>query len=156
MKQPGEGPRVPLKTEATKRKKVASPEEAEVEEEKEKEKGKEEGEAQKKTWWKKCQEFIISLKMLRKEKESKRREIRLKARQTLEKFAKWLFLFLPLGQNWECVSAAAEGTAEKDGGDGKDAAEEVQVKEGRWMEEIPRRWRQPKGEDRLRRRRQEL
>ena len=26
--------------------------------------------------------------------------------------------------------------------------QEVQVKEGRWVEEIPQRWRQPKGEDR--------
>ena len=50
-------------------------------------------------WWKKCKEFIMSLSMMRMKKESKRSERRTKARQTLEKLGKWLFLLLSMGQN---------------------------------------------------------
>ena len=57
-----------------------------------------------------------------KEKESRKGARRPKARQALGKFGKWLFLFLIVGQNWLSVSAAAEGTTEKDGGSDEDAA----------------------------------
>ena len=81
-----------------------------------------------------------------KEKERRKREGRPKARQTLGKFGRWLFLLLLQGQNWLCVSAAAEGPQKR-----REAMvrmqQEVQVKGGRWAEEIPQRWRQPKGED---------
>ena len=53
-----------------------------------------------------------------------------------------------VGQNWLGVSAEAEGPQRR-----AEAVErmqqEVQVKECRWAEVIPQRWRQPKGEDRL-------
>ena len=52
---------------------------------------------------------MLRVKKGRKEKESKRSERRSKARQTLVKFRKWLFLLLLLEQNWLCVSAGAEG-----------------------------------------------
>ena len=104
-------------------------------------------------WWKNFTELIVSrlyvmrVKKGRNEKESKRSERRTKARQTLEKFGKWLFLLLILGQNWLCASAAAEGPQRR-----TDAMvmmqQEVQVKESRWAEEIPQRWNQPQGESR--------
>ena len=48
----------------------------------------------------------------------------------------------------ECVMCqrCSRRTAAKDGGDGEDAAG-IPGKGGRWAEEIPQRWRRPKGED---------
>ena len=55
------------------------------------------------------------------------------------------FSFCFLEQNWLCVSAAAEGPHRR-----KEVVvrmqQEVEVKEGRWTEENPQRWRLPKGE----------
>ena len=57
------------------------------------------------------------------------------------------FLLLLLRQIWLCVSAAAEGPQRRTevmvG-----MQQDVQVKGSRWAEEIPQRWRQPKGEGR--------
>ena len=122
----------------------------EVEEEGEKEK--EEGEAQQKKMVEKCKESIVSLFILRrkedvKEKESRKRARRPKVRQTLEKIGRWLFLLLLLEQSWLCVSAAAEGPQRRTEAMVR-VQQEVQVKGGRWAEEIPQGWRQPKGEDR--------
>ena len=82
-----------------------------------------------------------------KEKESRKETRRPKVTQTLEKTGRWLLLHLLLGQSGLGVSAAAEGQQKR-----TDAMEriqqELQVKGGRWAEEIPQRWRQPKGEDR--------
>ena len=66
-----------------------------------------------------------------------------RGKQDLEKFGKWLFLFLIMGQNWLSVSAAAEGPH------GRTEAvmrmqQEVQLKENRWTEATPKRWKQPK------------
>ena len=49
--------------------------------------------------------------------------------------------------NWLCVSAAAEGPQRRTEAMVR-MQQEVQVKGGRWADEIPQRWRQPKGEDR--------
>ena len=58
----------------------------------------------------------------RKEKESKRRERRPKASQTLGKFGKWLFSPFATGAELAVCQCCSRGTAEKDGGDGEDAA----------------------------------
>ena len=117
-----------------------------------KKKKKKKAKYRKRKWWKKCKELIISLSMIRmkkgkKEKESKRSERRPKARQTLGKFGKWLFLFLIMGQNWLIVNAAAEGPHRRTEAVMR-MQQEVQIKENRWTEATPKRWKQPKGEDR--------
>ena len=72
---------------------------------------KKEGEAQKKEMVRRAHQKSVfdENEEGKTEKENKRSERRHKARQTLEKFGKWLFLFLILVQNWLSVSAAAEG-----------------------------------------------
>ena len=62
------------------------------------------------------------MKKGRKEKERKRSERRPKARQNFEKFGKWLFILLILGQTWLMCQCCSRRTAEKDGGDHEDAA----------------------------------
>ena len=104
-------------------------------------------------WWKKCKELIISLHLMRmkkgrKEKENKRSERLSKARQTLWKFGKWLFLLLILGQNWLSVSAAAEGAQRRTEAVMR-MQQEVQIKESRWNERAHKRWKQPKGKDKI-------
>ena len=112
----------------------------------------EKGKAQKSEMVEQCKELIISLSLMgmkkgQKKKEGKKGEGRPRARQVLEKFGKWLFLFPIVGQNWPCVSAAAEGQQRR-----TEAMESIQqeprVKGGRWMEEIPQRWKRPEGGDR--------
>ena len=78
----------------------------------------------------------MGVKKGRKEKESKISERRTKARQTLRKSGKWLFFILILGQNWMCVCAAAEGPQRRTEAMVR-MQQEVQLKEGRWAEEIP-------------------
>ena len=107
----------------------------------------------KRRWWKKFEGFIISLYIVRvkegrKEKEGKISERRPKARQILGKLGKWLFVLLILGQNWLCVSAAPEKPQRRTEAMVR-MQQEVQVKGSRWAEEISRRWKQPKGEDRV-------
>ena len=53
-----------------------------------------------------------------------------------------------IGQNWLRVNAAAEGLQKRTDMMERWQHQEVQVKESRWAEEIPQRWKQPKGEDR--------
>ena len=53
---------------------------------------------------------------------------------------------LRLAQNWLCVSAAAEGPQRRTEVMVR-MQQDVQVKGGRWAEEIPQRCRQPQGED---------
>ena len=72
---------------------------------------------------------------------------RLEARQALGKFGTWLFVLLLLGQSGIGVSAAAEGPQRRAVAMMR-MQQEVQFKESRWMEEIPQRWRRPKGEER--------
>ena len=84
-------------------------------------------------------------------KESKGRP---KEKQTSQRHAspgkseRWHFLLLRMAQNWLCVNAAAEGLQRRTEMMERMQQQEVQVKESRWMEEIPPRWRHPKGEDR--------
>ena len=106
----------------------------------------------KRKWWKKCKELFISwytirIKKGKKKKESKRSERQPKARQTLGIFGKWLFLLLNLGQHWLGVSAAAEGPQRRTE-EVMRMQQEVPIKESRWTEATPQRWKQPKGEDR--------
>ena len=52
--------------------------------------------------------------------------------------------------NWgriSCVNAAAEGLQKRTELMERMRQQEVQVKDSRWMEETPQRWRQPKGSD---------
>ena len=56
-----------------------------------------------------------------------------------------LFLLI-LRQNWPSVSAAAEGPRKTEAV--MRMQQEVQIKKGRWTEEIAQRWTQSKGEDR--------
>ena len=132
---------------------VASSEKAkgrEAEEEEEVEK--EEGEDQKKMVGKvkrghcKSVYFEEGRGCERKGKQEKAR--RTKVRQTLGKSGRWLFLLLLLGQNWPCVNAAAEGLHKRREMMESLQHQEVQVKESRRAEEIPQKWKQPKGEDR--------
>ena len=126
-------------------------------------------------------------------KKGRRSDRRPRARHVLAKSGRWLFLFVPLGQNWLCVNQRrSRRTTGKNGDDGKVAAagnpsereqmewfllrlllqqsglcvsaaaggpqkrteamemlqQELQVDGGRWAEEIPQRWKRPKGEDR--------
>ena len=60
-----------------------------------------------------------------------------------------------IGQNWLCVNAAAEGWQRRTEMMERMQQQEVQVKESRWMEETPQRWRQPKGADRTEMRKEE-
>ena len=106
------------------------------EEEKEKE---EEGKAQKSE--------IVEARPKRRRKANKG-EGRPKARQTVGKFGMWLFLLLILEQNWLSVSAAGEGPQRKTEAVMR-MQQEVQIKESRWAEATPKRWKQPKGEDRI-------
>ena len=83
----------------------------------------------------------------REEKESKRRTKRAKVRRTWEKFGKWFFLFLILGQNWLVVSAASK--------EPQSSAEAmmrmqqgVRIKGSSWKEVVPKWLKQQKGEDR--------
>ena len=82
----------------------------------------------------------------KKEKWSRKRARRPKARHALGKFGKWLFLLLILGQNWRSVNDAA-GRPQRRAEAMVRMQQEVQVKEGRGVEDIPQRWRQPKRED---------
>ena len=80
----------------------------------------------KRRWWKKCKESIVSLFTLRKkeyvkENEAEKEARRPKVRQTLGKIGRWLLLRLLLRQ-WAWCQRCSRMTAEKDGGDGKDAA----------------------------------
>ena len=90
--------------------------------------------------------FTMRRKEDEKEKECRKRDGRSKVRQTLWKSGRWLFLLLLLPENWLCVSAAAEGPQRRTEVMVR-VQQDVQVKGGRWAEEIPQRWRQPKGED---------
>ena len=97
-------------------------------------------------WWKMCKEIIISLFMMRmkkgeKEKESRERARRPKARQTLGKFRK-LFFLLILVQSWLSVSAAAEGP-QKRTDEVMRVQQEVQIKESKWAEATPKWWKHP-------------
>ena len=105
------------------------------------------------SWWKKCKEKIVGLisermKEEKKVKEGRKRNRRPRARQVLGKSGRWLFLFLLLVQTWLCVNAAAEGLQKRTEMMNIWQQQEVRVKESRWAEEIPQRWKQPKGEDR--------
>ena len=86
-------------------------------------------------------------KMIRKNRKTER-DRRPRARQVLGKSGRWLFLLLLSGQNWLCVSAAAEGLQKRAEMMERWQQQEVRVKESRWAEEIPQRWKQTKGEDR--------
>ena len=89
--------------------------------------------------------FTAEMKEEKKEKEDRKRNRRPKARQVLVNFGRWLLLVLLVGQNWLCVSAAAEGPQRRT----EERMQQVaRVKESRWVEEVPQRWKQPEGEDR--------
>ena len=94
-------------------------------------KSKEEDEVQKRRWWKKSKEVKDAQKRCK----------------YWEKFRKWLFLLLIMEQNWLSVSAAAEGPQRRTEAVNR-MQQKVQIKECRWREKTPKRWKQPKGEDR--------
>ena len=83
-----------------------------------------------------------------KEKKGRKSDKRPRTRQVLGKSGRLLFLFVLMAQNWLCVNAAAEGSQKRMEITERWQHQEVQVKESRWVEEIPQRWRQPEGEDR--------
>ena len=59
-----------------------------------------------------------------------------------------MFLLLVLlAQNGLCVNAAAEGLQQRTEIMERWQQERFQAKEGRWVEVIPQRWKQSKGED---------
>ena len=102
------------------------------------------------SWWKKCKERIASFltaKRKKEEKETKGRKSdkRHRTRQVLGKSGRLLFL---LTQNWLHVNAAAEGLQKRTEIMERWQQQRFQAKEGRWVEEIPQRWKQPTGEDR--------
>ena len=112
------------------------------------------------SWWKKCKGRIVfffteRMKGEKKGKGCQKKNIRPRARQVLGKSGRWLFLLLLLGQNWLYDNAAAEGLQRRTEMMERMRQQEVQVKESRWMEENPQRWRQPKGPDRTEVRKEE-
>ena len=78
----------------------------------------------------------------------KERDRRPRGRQVPGKTGRCSFSFPLLGQNWLWVNAAAEGLQRRTEMMERMQRQEVQVKGGRWAEEITHRWRQPKGEGR--------
>ena len=92
----------------------------------------------------KCKEKIVSLFTARMKEEKKEKEGRKRDRRPA---GRWLFLPFLFGQNWLCVNAAAEGLQRRTEMMERMRQQEVQVKESRWVEEIPQRWKQPQGED---------
>ena len=121
----------------------------------------EEGEAQKKKLVEKYKGKMVSLFMAgrkeeEKEKEGVKKNRSPRVRQVLRKSGRWLFLLLLLGQNWLCVNAAVEGLQRRAEMMERLQQQEVQVKESRWVKEIPQRWRQSKGEDRTEMRKKEI
>ena len=83
-----------------------------------------------------------------KEKKGRKSDKRARTRHVLEKSGRLLFLLVLLEQSWLCVDAAAEGLQKRTEVMERWQQQRVQVKEGGWVEEIPQRWKQPKGEDR--------
>ena len=79
------------------------------------------------------------MKRGKQKKDSKHSERRPEARQALEKFGKWLLLFLIMGQNWPSVSAAAEGPHRRTEAVMR-MQQEVQIEENRWTEATSKRW----------------
>ena len=101
------------------------------------------------SWWKKVQRkdrHIFTAK--RQEEEVGKKGRRPRARQLLGKSGRWLFLLVLLEENWLCVNAAADGVQKRTEMMERWQQQEVQVKERRWAEELPQRWKQPEGEDR--------
>ena len=88
--------------------------------------------------------FMARMKEEKKEEEGQKKNRRPRARHALVKSGRWLFLLLLLGQNWLCVNDAAEGLQRMTEMMERMQQQEVQVKESRWMEETPQRWRRPK------------
>ena len=84
----------------------------------------------------------------RQEEEVGKKGRRPRARQLLGKSGRWLFLLVLLEENWLCVNAAADGVQKRTEMMERWQQQEVQVKERRWAEELPQRWKQPEGEDR--------
>ena len=106
----------------------------------------------KRSWWKKCKERIarfLTAKRNEEEKETKGRKSdkRPRTRQFLGKSGRLLFLLVLLAQNWLYVNAAAEGLQKRTEILERWQQQRFQAKEGRWVEEIPQRWKQPTGED---------
>ena len=73
----------------------------------------------------------MRMKKDEKEEESRRSVRRPKARQTLGKLGKWLFLILVLVQHWLSVSAAAEGPQRKNGGSDENATRSAEQRKQR-------------------------
>ena len=70
-----------------------------------------------------------------------------RTRQVLGKSERMLFFLVILGQNSLCVNAAAEGLQKRTEIMERWQQHRFQVKEGRWVEEIPQRWKKLEGED---------
>ena len=124
----------------------AGGEEAQEEDEKRKE-------AKGKYSWRKCKERIASFFNAKRKEEEVGKKVtksdrRPRARQILGKSGRWLFLLELVVQSRLCVNAAAEGLQERADTMERWQQQEVQVPESRWAEEVPPRWKQPKGEDR--------
>ena len=109
------------------------------------------------SWWKKCKERIVlfftaRMKEEKKEKEGQKEgqkeDRRPRTTEVLGKSGRSLFLLISLAQNWLCVNAAEEGLQKRTEMTERWQHQNGQVKESRWAEESPQRWKQPKGEDR--------
>ena len=88
--------------------------------------------------------FTMRRKEDENEKKCRKRDGRPKARQTLWKSGRWLFLLFLLVRNWPCVSAAAEGPQRRTEVMAR-MHQEVQVRGGRCAEEIPQKVEAAKG-----------
>ena len=105
------------------------------------------------SWWNRCKDRIASFltakrKEEEKEKKGRTSDKRARTRQVLGKSGRVLFLPVLVIQSWLCVIAASEGLQKRMEIMEKWQQQQVQVKESRKVEEIPQRWKQPKGEDR--------
>ena len=64
------------------------------------------------------------------------------------KSGRLLFSLVLMAQSWVCVNAAAQGLQKRTEMVERWQHQDVQVKESSWAEDISQRWKQPKGEDR--------
>ena len=91
---------------------------------------------------------FLAVKWKGEEQEKKgRKSKQRRTRQVLGKTGRMLLFLMLVARNWLCVNAAPEGLQQRTEMMERWQNQEVQVKESRWTEEIPQRWKQPKGED---------
>ena len=103
--------------------------------------------------WKKVKERIARFLAAKRKEEEEEKKGR-KSKNAPGQDKSWAsredcFFVMLVARNWLCVNAAAaEGLQQRTEMMDRWQNQKVQMKESKWAEEIPQRWRQPQGEDR--------